>query len=249
VARRQGGWRLESHADRIIDPPAGPVIDCELAPVTAGQSRRVLQGQRPAPRLGRITRRIFTGRPYLGCQRLPPSRLRECTARMGVSKMPPMLGSGGGWPYQAHLFLPPARVVRVSPCGIGFWARARSSAILQRILSHLGLPGTREGPPPPCSMTEIGGEHPALPGVTVYAMPWAQPAADVCPATFRRPRGELPPPCLGAPVCPARRPQAGSARDERGAFMAAVPRQEPVLAVGRRHQLERVEHMLAGRRS
>ena len=195
--------------------------------MTAGQSRRVLQGQRPAPRLGRITRRIFTGRPYLGCQRLPPSRLRECTARMGVSKMPP----------------------RVSPCGIGFWARARSSAILQRILSHLGLPGTREGPPPPCSMTEIGGEHPALPGVTVYAMPWAQPAADVCPATFRRPRGELPPPCLGAPVCPARRPQAGSARDERGAFMAAVPRQEPVLAVGRRHQLERVEHMLAGRRS
>ena len=151
MARRQDGWRRESHADRIIDPSAGPVIDCELAPVTAGQSRRVLQGQRPAPRLGRITRRIFTGRPYLRCQRLPPSRLRACTARMGVSKMPP----------------------RVSPCGIGFWARARSGAILQRILSHLGLPGTREGSPPPCSMTEIGGEHPALPGVTVYAVPWA----------------------------------------------------------------------------
>jgi hypothetical protein len=33
----------ESHAARITDPPAGPVINRDRAPATAGQSRRVLQ--------------------------------------------------------------------------------------------------------------------------------------------------------------------------------------------------------------
>jgi hypothetical protein len=39
-------------------------------------------------------------------------------------------------------------------------------AVIQRILAHLGLPGTRDGPQPPCSMTEVGAKQPALPGVT-----------------------------------------------------------------------------------
>src|SRR3989337_363111 len=39
--RRRGGRRRESHADRISDPPAGPVISCDVAPATAGQSRCV----------------------------------------------------------------------------------------------------------------------------------------------------------------------------------------------------------------
>ena len=45
-------------------------------------------------------------------------------------------------------------------------ATIEDPAVIRRILGHLGLPGTREGPPP-CSMTEVGGEQPALPGVTV----------------------------------------------------------------------------------
>jgi hypothetical protein len=45
-------------------------------------------------------------------------------------------------------------------------ATIEDPAVIQRILAHLGLPGTREGPPP-CSMTEVGGEQLALPGVTV----------------------------------------------------------------------------------
>jgi hypothetical protein len=47
-------------------------------------------------------------------------------------------------------------------------ATIEDPAVIQRILAHLGLPGTREGPPP-CSMTEVGGEQLPLPlpGVTV----------------------------------------------------------------------------------
>src|SRR5207249_2176029 len=45
-------------------------------------------------------------------------------------------------------------------------ATIEDPAVIQRILAHLGLPGTREGPPPPCSTTEGGGEQLALPGVT-----------------------------------------------------------------------------------
>ena len=40
-------------------------------------------------------------------------------------------------------------------------------AVIQRILADLGLPGTREGPPSPCSVTEVGDEQLALPGVAV----------------------------------------------------------------------------------
>jgi hypothetical protein len=35
-----------------------------------------------------------------------------------------------------------------------------------QILAHLWLPGTRDGPPPPLSMTDAGAEQQALPGVT-----------------------------------------------------------------------------------
>jgi len=38
---------------------------------------------------------------------------------------------------------------------------------IQRILAHLGLPGTREDPPLRCSMTAAGAEQPELPGVAV----------------------------------------------------------------------------------
>jgi putative transposase len=37
-------------------------------------------------------------------------------------------------------------------------ATIEDPAVIQRILAHLGLPGIREGPPPPCSTTEGGGE-------------------------------------------------------------------------------------------
>ena len=45
-------------------------------------------------------------------------------------------------------------------------ATIEDPAVIQRILAHLGLPGTRDGPQPPCSMTEVGAKQPALPGVT-----------------------------------------------------------------------------------
>ncbi len=45
-------------------------------------------------------------------------------------------------------------------------ATIEDPAVIQRILAHLGLPGTRKGPQPPRSTTEVGAEQPALPGVT-----------------------------------------------------------------------------------
>jgi hypothetical protein len=46
-------------------------------------------------------------------------------------------------------------------------ATIEDPAIIQRILAHLGLPGTREGPQPPCSRIEPGAEQLALPGLPV----------------------------------------------------------------------------------
>jgi hypothetical protein len=40
-------------------------------------------------------------------------------------------------------------------------------AVIQRILAHLGLRGTRDDPQPPWPMTAAEAERPALPGVTV----------------------------------------------------------------------------------
>ena len=59
-------------------------------------------------------------------------------------------------------------VLRCPRCAgrMQFIATIEDPAVIQRILAHLGLPGTREGPPS-CSMTEVGGEQLALPGVTV----------------------------------------------------------------------------------
>ena len=45
-------------------------------------------------------------------------------------------------------------------------ATIRDPAVMQGILAHLGLPGTRDGTQPPLSMTEAGAEQQALPGVT-----------------------------------------------------------------------------------
>jgi hypothetical protein len=50
-------------------------------------------------------------------------------------------------------------------------ATIEDPAVIQGILAHLGLPGTRAGPPPPFSMTEAGAEQQAPPGVTFWAVP------------------------------------------------------------------------------
>jgi hypothetical protein len=46
-------------------------------------------------------------------------------------------------------------------------ATIEDPAVIQRILAHLGLPGARDGPPPPWSMIAAGAEQPPLPGVTI----------------------------------------------------------------------------------
>jgi len=46
-------------------------------------------------------------------------------------------------------------------------ATIEEPAVIQRILAHLGLPGTRDGPPPPRAATAAGAEQPTLPGVIV----------------------------------------------------------------------------------
>jgi len=66
-------------------------------------------------------------------------------------------------------------------------ATIEDPAVIQGILARLGLPGTRDGPQPPCSMTEAGAAQEARPGVTFWAVPWAHAAAGVCPAAARRP--------------------------------------------------------------
>jgi len=45
-------------------------------------------------------------------------------------------------------------------------ATIEDPAVIQRILSHLGLPGTRDDPPSPWSMAAAGADQPTLPGVT-----------------------------------------------------------------------------------
>ncbi len=61
-------------------------------------------------------------------------------------------------------------------------ATIEDPAVIHRILAHLGLPGTRDDPQPPCFVTAAGAEQPTLPGVTVWAVPAAAAAADSCPA-------------------------------------------------------------------
>jgi hypothetical protein len=46
-------------------------------------------------------------------------------------------------------------------------ATIEDPAVIQRILTLLGLPGTRDGPPPPSSPTAVGAEPPAPPGIAV----------------------------------------------------------------------------------
>ena len=46
-------------------------------------------------------------------------------------------------------------------------ATIEGAAVIQRILANLGLPDTRDDPPPPWFMTAAGAEQPTLPGVTV----------------------------------------------------------------------------------
>jgi len=64
-------------------------------------------------------------------------------------------------------------VLRCSRCAgrVQLIATIEDPAVIQRILAHLGLPGARDDPQPPWSMTAAGSEQPTLPGVTVQAVP------------------------------------------------------------------------------
>ena len=46
-------------------------------------------------------------------------------------------------------------------------AAIEDPAVIQRILTHLGLPATRDGPPPPSSPPAGGAEPPTPPGIAV----------------------------------------------------------------------------------
>ncbi len=46
-------------------------------------------------------------------------------------------------------------------------ATIEDPAVIRQILAHLGFSGTRAGPPPPSSLTAVGAEQPALPGIAV----------------------------------------------------------------------------------
>jgi len=59
-------------------------------------------------------------------------------------------------------------------------ATIENPAVIQRLLAHLGLPGTRDNPQPPWSMTAAGSEQPTPSRVTVQAVPEAGAAADAC---------------------------------------------------------------------
>jgi hypothetical protein len=55
-------------------------------------------------------------------------------------------------------------------------------AVIQKILDRLGLPGAREDPGSPLPLTAAGAEQPALPGLTVYAVPGSgQPRTSALP--------------------------------------------------------------------
>jgi hypothetical protein len=78
-------------------------------------------------------------------------------------------GSPGSWTWAALMRRAfDLDVLRCPRCAgrMQLIATIEDPAVIQRILDYLGLPGTREGPPP-CSMMEVGGEQPTLPGVTV----------------------------------------------------------------------------------
>ena len=78
-------------------------------------------------------------------------------------------GSPRSWPWAALMRRAfDLDVLRCPRCAgrMQLIATIEDPAVIQRILAHLGLPGTREGPPP-CSMTEVGGEQLPLPGVPV----------------------------------------------------------------------------------
>jgi hypothetical protein len=46
-------------------------------------------------------------------------------------------------------------------------ATIEDPAVIQRILAHLGLPGTRDDPSPPSSMIAVDAEQPTLPGAVL----------------------------------------------------------------------------------
>jgi hypothetical protein len=48
-----------------------------------------------------------------------------------------------------------------------FVATIDDPVVIQRILAHLGLPGVRDGPPPPAAVSAVPAEQPALPSVTL----------------------------------------------------------------------------------
>jgi hypothetical protein len=46
-------------------------------------------------------------------------------------------------------------------------ATIEDSAVIRRILAHLGLPGARDGQPFPSAVLAVPAEQPALPSVTL----------------------------------------------------------------------------------
>jgi hypothetical protein len=46
-------------------------------------------------------------------------------------------------------------------------ATINDPAVIQWILAHLGLPGVRDGPPPPAAVSAAQAEQPAFPSVTL----------------------------------------------------------------------------------
>lgn len=87
----------------------------------------------------------------------------------------------------AHLVdevLPPVPVrLRCPRCAgrMQLIATIEDSAVAQRILAHLGLPGAQEDPRPPLPLTIAAAEQRPVPGVIVSTVSGVRAAADVCP--------------------------------------------------------------------
>ena len=107
-------------------------------------------------------------------------------------------------------------------------ATMNAPAVIQRILAHLGLPDTRDGPRPPSAVSAAPAEQPALPSVT--PQPGSRGRGPKHARTFALQR-------LGAQVDSSHLLRRGSGltfatRSGRigarwGTFIRAVPRQEP----------------------
>jgi hypothetical protein len=63
-------------------------------------------------------------------------------------------------------------------------------AVIQWVLAHLGLPGARDGPPLPSSVSTAPAKQPALPlgkPVAKQLGPWTHARVEVCPTSAWQP--------------------------------------------------------------